>query len=74
MNDMPVIPGYDYGASRAAHSPVTLDELRRLEQTVGWNKADDEAITMAGEAFAGQEEAMVDSWRTILMPPARSLG
>jgi hypothetical protein len=66
MNDMPVIPGYDYGAARAAHSPVTLDELRRLEQTVGWSKADDEAITMAGEVLAGQEEAMVDSWRAII--------
>jgi hypothetical protein len=25
------IPGYDYGTSRATHSPVTLDDLRALE-------------------------------------------
>lgn len=66
MNDMPVIHGYDYGTARAARSPVTLDELRRLEQTVSWTKADAEAITMAGEVLAGQEEAMVDSWRSII--------
>jgi hypothetical protein len=28
---MPVIPGYDYGTSRAAGSPVTIDELRELK-------------------------------------------
>ena len=66
MNDMPIIPGYDYGTARAAHSPVTLDELRKLEQTVGWTEADDEALVMAGEALSGQEEAMVDAWRSII--------
>lgn len=50
-----LIHGYDYGTARAAHSPVTLDELRRLEQTVGWTTADDEAIAMAGEVLAGQQ-------------------
>lgn len=66
MNDMPVMHGYDYGAARAAHSPVTLDELRRLEQTAGWTEADGDAIAMAAEVLAGQEEAMVDSWRSII--------
>jgi len=60
---MPTIPGYDYGAARAARSPVTRDELRELEATVGWTSADDDAIAMAGEVLAGQEEAMVDAWR-----------
>jgi len=66
MNDMPVIHGYDYGTARAAHSPITLDELRMLEQPVGWTKADGDAIAMAGEVLAGQEEAMVDSWRSVI--------
>jgi len=60
---MPTIPGYDYGAARAARSPVTRDELRELEATVGWTSADDDGIAMAGEVLAGQEEAMVDAWR-----------
>jgi len=66
MNDMPVIHGYDYGTARTAHSPITVDELRMLEQTVGWTKADGEAIAMAAEVLAGQEEAMVDSWRSVI--------
>jgi hypothetical protein len=66
MDEMPIIYGYDYGAARAAHSPVTLDQLRELEETVGWTKADEDAIVMAGEVLAGQEEAMVDSWRSII--------
>jgi hypothetical protein len=63
---MPDIHGYDYGTVHAARSPVTLDELRELEATVGWTSDDDQAIAMAGEVLAGQEEAMVDSWRAII--------
>jgi hypothetical protein len=63
---MPDIQGYDYGTTRAARSPITLDELRELEATVGWTEDDDQAIAMAAEVLAGQEEAMVDSWRAII--------
>lgn len=66
MDDTPVIHGYDYGTRRAARSPVTLDELRELEISVGWTEADDAALAMAGEVLAGQEEAMVDSWRAVI--------
>lgn len=64
MNDIAtMIRGYDYGTSRTAHSPVTLAELRALEETVGWTDADNDAIALAGKVLAGQEEAMVDTWR-----------
>jgi hypothetical protein len=63
---MPDIQGYAYGTTRAARSPITLDELRELEATVGWTEDDVEAIAMAAEVLAGQEEAMVDSWRAII--------
>jgi hypothetical protein len=66
MNDVPIISGYDYGTARAAQSPLSLVELQELERTVGWTDADGEAIAMAGEVLAGQEEAMVDSWRAII--------
>jgi hypothetical protein len=66
MNDVSKISGYDYGSRRVAHSPVSLDELWALEKTVGWTEADSEAIAMAGEVLAGQEEAMVNSWREII--------
>jgi hypothetical protein len=57
------IPGYDYGTPRAAHSPVTLDELRALEQTVGWTDEDSTALKLAGEVLRDQAEAVVDSLR-----------
>jgi hypothetical protein len=57
------IAGYDYGTSRAAHSPVTLDDLRALEASVGWTASDAEALRAAGAVLCPQAEAMVDSWR-----------
>jgi len=57
------IAGYDYGTSRAAHSPVTLDELRALEMTVGWTAADAASLRAAGDVLCPQADAMVDSWR-----------
>src|SRR5947208_2895529 len=38
------VPGYNYGAPVAAHSPVTLTDLQRLEQTAGWTAQDAEAL------------------------------
>ena len=58
------IAGYDYGTSRAAHSPVTPEELRALEASVGWTAADEAALQVAGRALCPQAEAMVDSWRS----------
>jgi hypothetical protein len=67
MNDVSVIYGYDYGTGRTARSPVMLAELWALEQTVGWTEEDGAAApAMAGEVLAGQEEAVVDSWRAII--------
>jgi hypothetical protein len=63
---MPNLPGYDYGTAGAAHSPVTLADLRELEAAVGWTGADSQAIAMAGDVLAGQEEAIVDSWCAII--------
>jgi len=57
------IPGYDYGTSRVAHSPVTLADLRALEHTVGWSAQDTEALKKAADVLSDQAEAMVDSWR-----------
>jgi hypothetical protein len=57
------IAGYDYGTARAARSPVTLDELRALEQTIGWEADDTEALKLAGEVLRDQAEAVVDSLR-----------
>jgi len=38
------IAGYDYGQPRIARSPVTIDEMRQLEATVGWSAEDSEVL------------------------------
>lgn len=38
------IAAYDYGRSVVAHSPVTLDELHEIEQTIGWSGMDTETL------------------------------
>jgi hypothetical protein len=57
------IPGYDYGTERTAHSPLTLEDLHEMEQTVGWTRGDEKALKKAGAVLREQAEAMVDSWR-----------
>jgi len=61
---MPDLQGYDFGTAQAAHSPVTLDELRALEAAVGWTNEDAALLRDAGRrVLIDQAEAMVDSWR-----------
>jgi hypothetical protein len=65
------IPGYDYGTAKSAKSPVSLEELRQLEQTVGWSEADAAILQKYRAAFVEHAEEMVDSWRTVIgaQPP-----
>lgn len=62
----PQIPGYDFGTRKSAESPLSDDDLRDLEQTVGWTD-DDRAILLKHSAlFRQQAESMVDSWRSVI--------
>jgi Protoglobin len=60
------IPGYDYGTSRSAASPVSENELSQLEQTAGWTAADAEVLARHADVFRVKAEAMVDSWRAVI--------
>jgi hypothetical protein len=60
------IPGYDYGTAKSAKSPVTMEELRELEETVGWGEADAAVMQKYRAAFVTHAEAMVDSWREVI--------
>ena len=60
------IPGYEYGTGRSAVSPVTEEELRQLEETVGWTAADADLLRRHADVFRQQAEAMVDSWRAVI--------
>src|SRR5262249_55106378 len=60
------IPGYDYGRSGVAHSPLPIEELRQLEETVGWTDEDAQVLQRHGDLFKAKAEQMVDSWRTVI--------
>ena len=62
----PVIPGYDYGTSKSAVSPVSESELAQLEQTIGWTSEDVSVLARHADLFRAKAEAMVDSWRAVI--------
>ncbi|MGH7649801.1 MAG: protoglobin domain-containing protein [Gemmatimonadaceae bacterium] len=60
------IAGYDYGRPESAHSPVSLDELRQLEATIGWSDTDAKTLERHGSIFRDNAEHMVDAWRAVI--------
>jgi pimeloyl-ACP methyl ester carboxylesterase len=62
----PSIPGYDYARPSAAHSPVSLDELRQIEASAGWTEEDAKTLQRHGQIFRDNAEPMVDSWRAVI--------
>jgi hypothetical protein len=60
------IPGYDYGTSRSAISPVSERDLSELEQTAGWTSVDAGVLARHSELFRAKAESMVDSWRAVI--------
>jgi len=57
------IPGYDYGRPEAAHSPVSLEELRQIEMATGWTEEDAQVLHANCDIFRSRAQEMVDSWR-----------
>jgi hypothetical protein len=60
------IPGYDYGQPAIPRSPVSLEELRQIEMTVGWSDEDARVLQRHAEIFKNHAEQMVDSWRAVI--------
>jgi hypothetical protein len=60
------IPGYDYGNPTVGCSPVSIEELRELERTVGWSGSDAELLRRHRDIFQQHAEEMVDSWRAAI--------
>jgi len=56
------IPGYDFG--HVGTWPVSLDDLRQLEQCAGFEDEDEGWLRRAGDILSGQAESMVDEWRS----------
>ncbi|WP_144126593.1 protoglobin domain-containing protein [Catellatospora sichuanensis] len=62
MTQQKTIPGYTYGTGEAARSPVTLDELARLKESVLFGPADEAALREAGQVLADQVQDVLDVW------------
>ena len=60
------IPGYHYGRPETSRSPVSIEELRQIESTVGWTQDDAETLQRHGEIFRSNAERMVDAWRAVI--------
>ncbi len=60
------IPGYTYGTADASVSPISLPELEKLKQSVGFTEEDQKYLRMAGEVLADQTKQLVDKWRGII--------
>ena len=56
------IPGYTYGTSVAARSPLTLDDLRLLEKAVLFGDEDRVALRRAAAVLADQIDDVLDVW------------
>jgi len=60
------IPGYSYGLSDVARSPISLKQLEQLKQSAGFTSEDERYLRMAGELLADQTKAVVDTWRGVI--------
>jgi hypothetical protein len=60
------IPGYDFGTRKSAESPLSDQDLRNLEQTIGWTNDDRDILLQHATLFKQQAETMVDSWRSVI--------
>jgi hypothetical protein len=56
------IPGYTYGTSQVAPSPLTLEDLDNLKKAVLFTEEDERYLRMAGEVLADQVEDILDVW------------
>jgi hypothetical protein len=60
------IPGYTYGTEAVSKSPVTIEELTKLEQAVGLTQENRLYLRLAGDVLEDQAEQVVDCWRGII--------
>ncbi|MGL4618258.1 MAG: protoglobin domain-containing protein [Chroococcidiopsis sp.] len=56
------VAGYTYGTNNIARSPLTLEDLNLLKQTVLFTKDDEKYLRLAGEVLADQIDAVLDVW------------
>jgi hypothetical protein len=56
------IPGYDFGVGTVARSPLGLEDLDLLKQTVLFTEEDEEYLRLAGDVLEDQADEVLDLW------------
>jgi hypothetical protein len=56
------IPGYSFGMSEVAASPVSAEDVDLLKATLLWDENDDRYLRMAGEVLADQVDDVLELW------------
>ena len=62
------IPGYTYGTAQAAQSPVSVEELEQLKQTMHFSDEDHEYLRMVGDALSDQVDDLFEHWMGLFGP------
>jgi Protoglobin len=62
MAEAGAIPGYGFGAQETARSPLDLEDLDLLEQTVLFTDEDQEYLRLAGDVLEDQLDEILDLW------------
>ena len=55
--------GYSYGGKEVGRSPITLEELKALQDTAGFTEEDEHYLQLAGEVLRDQTTQIVECWR-----------
>ncbi len=56
------VPGYDFGAQAIARSPLGLEDLDLLKQTVLFTEEDERYLRLAGDVLEDQADEVLDVW------------
>jgi protoglobin len=56
------LPGYDFGAGTVARSPLGIEDLELLKQTVLFSDEDEEYLRLAGDVLEDQADEVLDLW------------
>jgi Protoglobin len=56
------VAGYDFGAEAVARSPLGVEDLDLLKQTVLFTEEDEEYLRLAGDVLEDQADEVLDLW------------
>jgi Protoglobin len=60
------IPGYNYGSSTVAKSPITVNELEELKASTGFTPEDGRWLRAGGDVLKGRAKGLVEKWRAVI--------